>query len=150
LGKAFSPRWLGSSQLKPETLALFSARAAKRERQQPSPDLSLRDREGETMIRNEFLRRYKPKAITILKVFGPVLLYQLIRMVLEYFHIPSLGIVEVLMAAGAALLVMALACWLWAVGEWGWFSLRRLRVFWRELWQFTREYWKASAAATTK
>lgn len=97
------------------------------------------------MIRYEFLRRFKPKGITILKVFGPILLYQLIRMALEYFRIPSLGIVEGLMAAGAALLIVALGCWLWAVGEWSWFSLRRLRVFRRELWQFSREYWKSGA-----
>ena len=102
------------------------------------------------MIWQEFLRRFKPKVITILLVFGPMLLYQMIGMVLEYLRFPPLGIIEVLMAAGATFLVVALVCWLWAFGEWSWFSLRRLRCFWGELRRFSREYWKSGAAVATK
>ena len=76
------------------------------------------------MIWHEFLRRFKPKAITTLWVFGPILLYELFGMVLEYFRIPPIGIRETLTAAIAVLLVLALACWLWVVGEWAWFSSR--------------------------
>ena len=59
------------------------------------------------MIWHEFLRRFKPKAITTLWVFGPILLYQLFGRALEYFRIRPLGIREVLMALTAVLLVLA-------------------------------------------
>jgi hypothetical protein len=98
------------------------------------------------MIWHEFLRRFKPKAITTLWVFGPILLYELSGRALEYFRIPPLGIREVLMAVTAVLLVLALACWLWVIGEWAWFSSRGIRTFWRNLCRFSREHPKKHAA----
>lgn len=98
------------------------------------------------MIWHEFLRRFKPKAITTLWVFGPILLYELFGRGLEYFRIPPPGIREVLMAAAAVLLVLALECWLWVVGEWAWFSSRTIRIFSRKLCRFSREHLKKDAA----
>ena len=98
------------------------------------------------MIWHEFLRRFKPKAITTLWVFGPILLYELFGRVLEYFRIPPLGIREVLMAVTAVLLVLTLACWLWVVGEWAWFSSRGIRIFSAKLCRFSREHLKKHAA----
>ena len=100
------------------------------------------------MIWHEFLRRFKPKAITTLWVFGPILLYELFGRVLEYIQIPPIGIRETLMAAIAVLLVLALACWLRVVGEWTWFSSRGIRMFSRKLCQFIAEHLKKHAART--
>ena len=102
------------------------------------------------MIRQQFLRRFKPKLIMILKVFGPILVFQLLGMAREHYHYPPLGMEEVLLTAGEALLTVALVLWLWALGEWIWLSMRRFRVFWSELWQFSRKYWKSGAAVATK
>ena len=102
------------------------------------------------MIRQQFLRRFKPKLIMILKVFGPVLMFQLLGMVREHYQYPPLGIEEVLVAAGGSLLTVALVLWLWALGEWSWLSLRKIRVFWGELWRFSRKYWQSGAAVATR
>lgn len=102
------------------------------------------------MIRQQFLRRFKPKLITILKVFGPILVFQLFGMAREHYEYPPLGMEEVLLTAGGALLAVALVLWLWALGEWSWLSMRRFRVFWSELWRFSRKYWTSGAAVATK
>jgi hypothetical protein len=102
------------------------------------------------MIRQQFLRRFKPKLVTVLKVFGPILTFQLLGMAREHYRYPPLGIEHVLLAAGGSLLAVAGALWLWALGEWSWLSLRRFRIFWGELWKFSRNYWKSGAAAATK
>ena len=98
------------------------------------------------MLWHEFLRRFKPKAITTLWVFGPILLYQLFGRALEYFQIPPLGIREVLLAAIAVVLVLALACWLCVVGEWAWFWSRGIRIFSRKCCRYLRERLKKLAA----
>jgi hypothetical protein len=98
------------------------------------------------MIWHEFLRRFKPKAITTLWVFGPILIYQLFGRALEYLGTPPLGIRKVLMAAIAVLVVLALACWIWVVGEWAWFWSRGIRIFSRKFCRFLRERLKKLAA----
>jgi hypothetical protein len=87
---------------------------------------------------------------TVAKVCGPILLYELFVLVRRHFQYVPLGILDLLVGALSAFLLTALLCWLWALGEWMWFRLRRLRGFWSELRQCSRSYWNPEAVRTNK
>lgn len=102
------------------------------------------------MVKQRFLTRFRPAVVTVLKVFGPVLGYQLLELVLGHFRYLPPSILDVLMVAAAILLVIALICGAWAWGEWSWARLRRLRFFWSEVKRFSREYWSPQQGGTAK
>ncbi len=102
------------------------------------------------MVRQRFLVLFRRWLFTAAKVFGPILGYELLVLVRQYFQYVPLSIVDLLMGALAALLIIALLCWLWAWGEWSWSKLRRLRGFWDELGRCSRSYWKPEAVRANK
>ena len=84
------------------------------------------------------------------EVLGPILLYELFVLVRQHFQYVPPSISDLLMGALLAFLLTALLCWLWALGEWLWFRLRRLRGFLGELRQCSRSYWNPEVVRTNK
>ena len=102
------------------------------------------------MVKQRFGILFRPRVITFVKVFGAILGYHLFGMAREYFQYLPLSLVELLMGAGGVLLTIALLCWFWALGEWSWSKLGRLRGFCGELQRRSRNYWKPEPVRTNK
>ena len=102
------------------------------------------------MVKQRFGTLFRPRVITFAKVFGAILGYHLFGLAREYFQYLPLSLLELLMGAGGVLLTIALLCWFWALGEWSWSKLGRLRGFCGELRRCPRNYWKPEAVRTNK
>ena len=81
------------------------------------------------MVKQRFRVLFRRWHFTIVRVFGPILLFELFALVRQHFQYAPLSILDLLMGALMTLLITALLCWLWAWGEWWWSKLRRLRGF---------------------
>jgi hypothetical protein len=102
------------------------------------------------MVTRRFQVLFRRWLFTVAKVFGPILGYELLVLVREYFHYAPLSIGDLLLAGLTALLLLAFLCWLWAWGEWWWSKLRRLRGYGGELMRCSRSYWKPDALKANK
>ena len=102
------------------------------------------------MVKQRFRVLFRRWFFTVAKVCGPILLYELFVLVRQHFQYVPLGLLDLLEGALVAFLLTALLCWLWALGEWMWSRLRRLRGFLSELQQCSRGYWKPEAVRTNK
>ncbi len=102
------------------------------------------------MVKQRFLVLFRRWLFTAARVFGPILGYELLVLVRQYFQYVPLSILDLLMGTLAALLIIALLCWLWAWGEWSWSKLRRLRGFCGELERCSRSYLKPEAVRANK
>ena len=102
------------------------------------------------MVKQRFLVLFRRWLITVAKVFGPILLFEVLVLVRQYLQYVPLGILDLLTGAILTLMLTALLCGLWAWGEWGWLKLRRLRGYVSELRQCSRSYWNPEAVRTKK
>ena len=102
------------------------------------------------MVKQRFGVLFRRWFFTVMKVCGPILLFKLFVLVRQHFEYAPLGMWDLLMGTLLAFLLTALLCWLWALGEWMWSKLRRLRGFMGELRQCSRSYWKPEAVSTSK
>jgi hypothetical protein len=93
------------------------------------------------MVTQRFLVLFRRWLVTVAKVFGPILLFELFASVRHYLQYVPLGTLDLLMGMLMSLLLTAMLCALWAWGEWLWSKLRRLRGFVSELRQCSRTYW---------
>ena len=101
------------------------------------------------MVRQRFRVLFRRWFFTLARVFGPILLFELFELVRQYFRYAPLSISDLLMAAFWTFLLTAVLSWLWAVGEWLRYTLRRLRGFSRLRKQYG-SYWKHEAARVNK
>ena len=101
------------------------------------------------MVKQRFRVLFRRWFFTVAKVCGPILLYELFVLVRQHFQYAPLGMSVLLMGAFLAFRLTALLCWLWALGEWTWSRLGRLRGF-NELRQCSRSYWKPEAVRINK
>ena len=90
------------------------------------------------MVRQRFLVLFRRWAFTVAKVLGPVFLFEVLVLVRQHLNYAPVGILDLLAGALTALLVTSLLCFCWALGEWWWSKLRRLRGFVGELRQCSR------------
>ena len=102
------------------------------------------------MVRQRFRVRFRRWFFTVTRFCGPILLYELFVLVRQHFQYAPLGMSDLLVGALLAFLLTALLCWLWALGEWMWSRLRRLRGFLSELRECSRSYWKPETVRTNK
>jgi hypothetical protein len=102
------------------------------------------------MVKRRFVVLFRRWFVTAVKVFGPILGFELFVFGREYFRCRPLSIEDLLLAGLTALLLIAGLCWLWAWGEWWWSKLRRIRGFGGELARCSRDYWKPAAVKTHK
>ena len=102
------------------------------------------------MVKQRFRALFRRWFFTVVKVCGPILLYELFVLVRRRFQYVPLGISDLLVGALLAFLLTALLCWLWALGELLWSRLRRVRGFLSELRQCSRSYWNPEAVRTNK
>lgn len=102
------------------------------------------------MVKQRFLVLFRRWLVTVAKVFGPILLFEVFVSVRQYLQYVPLGILDLLMGALMALLLTALLCFLWAWGEWCWSKLRRLRGFVSELRHCSRNYSSPEAVKANK
>ena len=102
------------------------------------------------MVKQRFRVLFRRWFFTLAKVCGSILLFELFVLVRQHFQYVPLGISDLLMGALSAFLLTALLCWLWALGEWTWSRLRRVRGFLCELRQCSRGYWNSEAVRTNK
>ena len=102
------------------------------------------------MVKQRFRVLFRRWFFTVAKFCGPILLFELFVMVRQHFQYVPPSISDLLMGALFAFLLTALLCWLWALGEWLWSRLRRLRGFLSELQQCSRSYWNPEAVKTNK
>ena len=102
------------------------------------------------MVKQRFRVLFRRWFFTLAKVCGPILLYELFVLVRQHFQYVPLSFLDLLEGTLLAFLLTALLCWLWALGEWMWSRLRRLRGFCSELRQCSRSYWKPEAVRTNK
>jgi hypothetical protein len=102
------------------------------------------------MVKQRFLVLFRRWFVTVAKVFGPILLFEVVVSVRQYLQYVPLGILDLLMGALMTLVLTALLCGFWTWGEWWWSKLRRLRGFVSELRQCSRSYWSAELVKTNK
>ena len=102
------------------------------------------------MVNQRFQVLFRRWLFTVTKVVGPILLFEVFVLVRQHLHYVPLSISDLLIGTLFALLLTALLCWLWALGEWLWSKLRRLRGFLSELRQCSRSYWDPEAVRTNK
>ena len=102
------------------------------------------------MVKQRFRVLFRRWLFTVAKFCGPILLFELFVTVRQHFQYVPLSISDLLMGALLAFLLTALLCWLWALGEWLWSRLRRLRGFLSKLRQCSRNYWNPEAVKTNK
>ena len=93
------------------------------------------------MVKQRFLVLFRRWLETVARVFGPILLFEVVISVRQHLQYAPLGILDLLMGALLTLLLTALLCGLWAWGEWSWSKLCRLRGFISQLRQCSRSYW---------
>ena len=102
------------------------------------------------MVKQRFLVLFRRWLITVAKVFGPILLFEVLVLVRQYLQYVPLGILDLLTGAILAPMLTALLCGLWAWGEWWWSKLCRLRGYVSQLRQCSRSYWNPEAVRTKK
>jgi hypothetical protein len=102
------------------------------------------------MVKQRFRVLFRRWFFTVAKVCWPILLYELFVLVRQHLQYVPLGYSDLLGGALSAFLLTVLLCWLWALGEWMWSRLRRLRGFLSELRQCSRSYWKPETVRTNK
>ena len=102
------------------------------------------------MVKQRFLVLFRRWLVTVTKVFGPILLFEVFVSVRQYLQYAPLGILDLLMGAFLTLLLTATLCGLWAWGEWLWSKLRRLRGFVNEVRLCSRKYWSPGAVKTNR
>ena len=102
------------------------------------------------MVRQRFRVLFRRWFFTVAKVCAPILLFELYVLGRQHFQYVPLGISDLMLGALLAFLLTALLCWLWALGEWLWSRLRRLRGFLSELRQCSRSYWNPEAVRANK
>ena len=101
-------------------------------------------------MKQRFLVLFRRWLVTVAKVFGPILLFEVLVLVRQYLQYVPLGILDLLKGAIFAFMLTALLCGLWVWGEWWWSKLRRLRGYVSELRQCSRSYWNPEAVRTKK
>ena len=72
------------------------------------------------MVKQRFLVLFRRWLVTVAKVFGPILLFEVFISVRQYLQLAPLGVLDLLMGAFMSLLLTAALCALWAWGEWSW------------------------------
>ena len=102
------------------------------------------------MVKQRFLVLFRCWLLTLSKVFGPILLFEVFVSVRQYLQYVPLGILDLLRGVLLTLLLTAMLCGLWAWGEWWCSELRRLRGFVSELRLCSRNYWNPEQAKTKK
>ena len=102
------------------------------------------------MVRQRFRVLFRRWFFTVAKVCVPILLFELYVLVRQHFQYVPLSIFDLLMAASVAYLLTAVLCWLWALGEWLWYRLRRLPGFSSERQQCSGRYGKPEAVRISK
>jgi len=102
------------------------------------------------MVRQRFRVLFRRCFFTVMRFCGPILLFELLVLVWQHLGYVHLGMSDLLIGALVVSLLIALLCWLWAMGEWLWSRLRRLRGFLSELRQCSRSYWRPDAVNTNK
>ena len=102
------------------------------------------------MVKQRFRVLFRRWFFTVVRFCRPILLYELFRLVRQHFKYAPVGMSDLLMGALTAFLLTASLCWLWAMGEWTWSRLRRLRDFVSELRQCSRSYWRSEAVRANK
>ena len=102
------------------------------------------------MVKQRFRVLFRRWFFTVAKVCGPILLFELFVLVRQHFQYVPLSISDLLMGALLAFLLAAVLCWLWALGEWLWSRLRRLRGFLSGPRQCSRSHWNPDAVRTNK
>ena len=102
------------------------------------------------MVKQRFRVLFRRWFFTVAKVCGSILLYELFVLVRQHFQYVPLSISDLLVGALLAFSLTAVLCWLWALGEWPWSKVRRLRGFLSELRQCSRSYWNPEAVWTNK
>jgi hypothetical protein len=104
----------------------------------------------EKMVKQRFQVLFRRWLFTVMKMVGPILLFEVCVLVRQHLQYLPLSISDLLLGALLAFLLTGLLCWLWALGEWLWSKLRRLRGFLSELRQYSRSYWNREAVRTNK
>lgn len=102
------------------------------------------------MVRQRFRVLFRRWFLTAAKVCGPILLFELVVSLRQHFHYVPLGLSDLLIGTLLVFQLTAVLCWLWAMGEWLWFRLRRLRRLLGELRKCSRTYWKPEAVKTNR
>ena len=102
------------------------------------------------MVKQRFRVLFRRWFFTVAKVCGPILSYELFVLVQQHFQYAPLGMSDLLMGALLAFLLTALLCWLWALGEWLWYRLRRLPGFSSERQLCSGRYGKPEAVKVIK
>ena len=102
------------------------------------------------MVKQRFLVLFRRWLVTVAKVFGPILLFEVFVSVQQYLQYVPLGILDLLMGTLVTLVLMTLLCFLWGWGEWCWSKLRRLRGFVSELRHCSRNYSSPEAVKANK
>jgi hypothetical protein len=102
------------------------------------------------MVKQRFLVLFRRWLVTVAKVFGAILLFEVFVLVRQRLQYAPLGIWDLLTGAILTLMLTALLCGLWAWGEWWWSKLRRLRGYVSELRQCSRSYWNPEAVRTKR
>ena len=102
------------------------------------------------MVKQRFLVLFQRWLVTVAKVLGPILLFEVFVWVRQYLQYAPLGVVDLLMGVLMILMLTAVLCGLWAWGEWWWSKLRRLRGFVNELRQCSRSYWSPEPVKTKR
>jgi hypothetical protein len=102
------------------------------------------------MVKQRFRVLFRRWFFTVGKFCGPILLFELFVLVRQHFQYVPLGYSDLLMGTLFAFLLTATLCWLWAMGEWMWSRLRRLRGFVSEPRQYSRSHWRPEAVRTNK
>ena len=93
------------------------------------------------MVKQRFLVLFRRWLVTLAKVLGPILLFEVLLSVRQYLQLAPLGILDLLTGAFVSLLLTFSLCGLWAWGEWSWSKLRRIRGFANELRLCSQNYW---------
>src|SRR5581483_9351054 len=93
------------------------------------------------MVKQRFLVLFRRWLVTLAKVLGPILLFEVLLSVREYLQVAPLGILDLLTGAFVCLLLTASLCGLWAWGEWSWSTLRGIRGFANGLRLCSQNYW---------
>ena len=102
------------------------------------------------MVKQRFLLLFQRWLVTVAKALGPILLFEVFVSVRQYLQYAPLGVVDLLMGVLMTLVLTAMLCGLWALGEWWWSKLPRLRGFVNELRQCSRNYWSPEAVKTKR
>ena len=102
------------------------------------------------MVRQRFRVLFRRWFFTVAKVCAPILLFEVYALGRQHFQYATLSMSDLLMAAFVAFPLTAVLCWLWALGEWLWYRLRRLPGFSSERQLCSGRYRKPEAVRISK